>query len=260
MARGSYLAGTIKSTILGAALAGGLAFPAFAADLYAPAPVEAAAPTHKLALSGSAVITTDYLFRGISQTSNSPAAQVEFDATYGIFYGYVWGSNVDFADSIELDYGLGITPKWGPVTFNVAGLAYTYPGFNDQLAYFELKTGASWTTGNWAWNVANYWSPNNFQAFGESDAIEGSLGYNFTNKLWNFFTPSISGGVGYQYYEKNADSYTYWNAGLTLGFLERWSADIRYWDTTYDGTQCLAQSGLRSACDARAVGTIKATF
>ena len=48
--------------------------------------------------------------------------------TYGIFYGYVWGSNTDYAESIELDYGLGITPKWGPVTFNFAGLYYTYPG------------------------------------------------------------------------------------------------------------------------------------
>jgi uncharacterized protein (TIGR02001 family) len=248
MARGSCLAGKIKSGILGLALFGAMAFPAHAGD------------PPKLALTGAAWLTTDYLFRGVSQTSNSPAAQVEFDVTYGIFYGYVWGSNIDYADSIELDYGLGITPKWGPVTFNIAGLAYTYPGFNDQLAYFELKTGASWTTGNWAWSVNNYWSPNNFQAFGNSDAIEGSLGYNFTNKLWNFFTPSISGGVGYQYYEIVADDYTYWNVGFTLGFLDRWSADVRYWDTTYDETECAIQSGVRSACDARAVGTIKATF
>ena len=52
----------------------------------------------------------------------------------------------------------------------------------------------------------------------------------------------------------------YWNAGLTLGFYERWSADIRYYDTDYNSTQCFAQSGGRDNCDARAVGTIKATF
>ena len=52
----------------------------------------------------------------------------------------------------------------------------------------------------------------------------------------------------------------YWNAGLTLGFLERWSADIRYYDTDYNEDQCFAQSGGRDNCDARAVGTIKATF
>ena len=125
---------------------------------------------------------------------------------------------------------------------------------------FELKTGASWTSGNWAFGVTNYWSPDNAQFFGNSDAIEGSVGYTWTGKLWNFFTPSVSALVGFQSYEYNADDYVYWNAGLTLGFLERWSADIRYYDTDYNSNQCLAQSGARDNCDARAVGTIKATF
>ena len=59
----------------------------------------------------------------------------------------------------------------------------------------------------------------------------------------------------------NADDYTYWNAGLTLGFLDHWSADIRYYDTDYNDAQCLQQQGLdQHACDARVVGTIKATF
>ena len=248
MARGSCLAGKLKAGILAAALITGLAAPSYAAD------------PPKLALTGIAWLTTDYLFRGVSQTSNSPAVQAELDLTYGIFYGYVWGSNIDYADSIELDYGLGITPKWGPVTFNIAGLYYTYPGFTDELNYFELKVGASWTSGKWAFGVTDYWSPDNFQTFGNSNAIEGTIGYTFANKLWNFFTPSISGGVGYQSYEEVASDYTYWNAGFTLGFMERWSADVRYWDTSYDETECAIQSGVRSACDARAVGTIKATF
>ena len=71
------------------------------------------------------------------------AAQVEFDVTYGILYGYVWGSNTDFGENIELDYGLGITPKWGPITFNFAGLYYSYPGANDEIDYFEALGGAS---------------------------------------------------------------------------------------------------------------------
>ena len=56
---------------------------------------------------------------------------------------------------------------------------------------------------------------------------------------WNFFSPSLSGTVGFQSYEKNAADYTYWNAGLTLGFLERWSADIRYYDTDYNDARVL---------------------
>ena len=48
--------GIIKSCVLGAALAAGLATAAQAGD-------------NKLTLSGSAAFTTDYLFRGVSQTS-----------------------------------------------------------------------------------------------------------------------------------------------------------------------------------------------
>jgi uncharacterized protein (TIGR02001 family) len=247
MARGSCLAGKIKAGILGLAVLGAMSMPAHAGD------------PPKLALTGAAWLTTDYMFRSISNTSQNPAAQVEFDATYGMFYGYVWGSNTDFGENIELDYGLGITPKWGNVTFNFAGLYYTYPGADD-INYFEALGGASWTSGAWTLGFKDYWSPDNFQFFGQSNAIEGSVAYAFTSKLWNFFTPSISGTVGFQSYEYNADDYVYWNAGLTLGFLERWSADIRYYDTDYNSTQCLAQSGGRDNCDARAVGTIKATF
>jgi uncharacterized protein (TIGR02001 family) len=247
MARGSCLAGKIKAGILGLAILGAMAVPS-----HADGPP-------KLALSGSAWLTTDYMFRSISNTSQNPAAQVEFDLTYGIFYGYVWGSNTEFGENIELDYGLGITPKWGPITFNFAGLYYTFPGASNN-DYFEALGGASWTTGAWTLGVKDYWSPDNFQFFGQSNAIEGSVAYGWTNKLWNFFTPSISGTVGFQSYEENADDYVYWNAGLTLGFHERWSADIRYYDTDYNSTQCLAQSGARDNCDARAVGTIKATF
>jgi uncharacterized protein (TIGR02001 family) len=247
MARGSREVGTLKLGILSAALVVGLAFPAQADD-------------KKLTLTGSASFTTDYMFRSISNTDQEPAVQPEFDLTYGMFYAYIWGSNTAFGDNIEIDYGIGITPKWKNITFNIAGLEYTYPGANSEIDYFELKTGATWASGAWSLAVNNYWSPDNFQTFGDSDAIEGTVGYAFSGKLWNFFTPSVSGTFGFQSYDKVASDYTYWNAGLTLGFLDHWSADIRYYDTDYSQGECLIQSGGRENCDARAVGTIKATF
>jgi uncharacterized protein (TIGR02001 family) len=199
------------------------------------------------------------LFRAISATDQLPAVQPEFDLTYGMFYAGIWGSNTEYGDGIEIDYYAGITPKWGPITFNIAGLYYTYPGF-EEIDYFELKTGASYTKGAWTLGVTNYWSPDFSQAFGNSDAIEGGVAYAFSGKLFNFFSPSISGGVGFQSYEEVASDYTYWNAGLTLGFMEHWSADVRYWDTDYNGTECAIQSGGRDNCDARVVGTLKAVF
>ena len=49
---------------------------------------------NKLGWSATLTGTTDYVFRGFSLSSESPALQGSLDATYGIFYAGVWGSNV----------------------------------------------------------------------------------------------------------------------------------------------------------------------
>jgi uncharacterized protein (TIGR02001 family) len=253
MARRSREVGTITSLVLGAALAAGVAMPAQAGD-------------NTLALSGSAAFTTDYVFRGITQTAENPAAQAEFDATYGMFYAGIWGSNLDFGGvfgtdiaSLEIDYYAGITPMWKGITFNIGGIYYTYPGAFDpgaELDYFELKTGASYTFNDkLTVGVTNYWSPEFSGKTGDADALELSAGYAFAGKLFNFFSPSISGLIGWQWVDK-LDDYTYWNVGLTLGFMDHWSADVRYWDT---GSLNCPNSGV-GACDGRVVGTVKATF
>ncbi len=246
MTRRSRKAGSVKSFALGLALIIGL--------------VTSAQAQNKLTLSGSATFTTDYLVRGISNTKNLPAVQPEIDLGYSMFWAYMWGSNTSFGKNIEIDYGAGISPKWNNITFTVGGLVYTYPGSND-IDYFELKTSATWASGPWSIGINNYWSPNNFQFFGDSDAIEGSVGYTFNRKLFNFFTPTLSGTYGHQSYEQNAHDYNYWNAGLTLGFMDHWSADIRYYDTDYSETECFQNTGnSRTACDARAAGSVKVTF
>jgi uncharacterized protein (TIGR02001 family) len=251
MARRSRELGIIKACVLGAALAAGLATAAQADD-------------KKLTLTGSAMFVTDYMFRSVSQTSSGPAVQPEFDLTYGIFYAYIWGSNVNVpgAEGIEIDYGAGITPKWRGITFNFAALEYTYPG-GSSLDYLELRSSAAYTFGEkLTLSIGNWWSPDNFGVGTQSDAVEFGAAYVFSGKLFNFFSPSISGAVGEQFYETNllGGDYTYWNAGLTLGFMDHWSADIRYYDTNYSEANCFTNIGARDSCDARVVGALKATF
>jgi hypothetical protein len=63
---------------------------------------------------GQAVFTTDYMFRSVSNTSQNPAVQPEFDLTYGIFGAGIWGSNTDYGEGIEIDYYAYIKPNfWG---------------------------------------------------------------------------------------------------------------------------------------------------
>ena len=244
-------AGTLALGIMSAALIGGLALPAQAEEL---------------SLGASAALTTDYVFRGISQTAENPAVQASLDASYGIFYLGAWGSNLDFGGNgfggdianIEIDYYAGITPEWKGISFDIGGIYYTYPGAFDpgtEFDYFELKTGASYTFGEaFTVGITNYWSPEFSGELGNADALELSGEYAFASKLFNFFSPSVSGLVGWQWIDQATD-YTYWNAGLTLGFMDNWSADIRYWDTDLSG----CTSGVFS-CDARVVGTLSASF
>ena len=256
MAGGSREVGIMRKGLLAAALIGGVALPAQAAEL---------------GLSATTVMTSDYVFRGISQTAENPAIQAEFDLTYGIFYAGIWGSNVDFGGgpfgqdiaNLEIDYYAGIAPTWKEIAFNFGALYYTYPGACDQkcgtgdLDYLELKAAASYTFGEkLTIGVSNYWSPDYSGGLDEADAVEGAVAYAFSGKLFNFFTPSVSALIGYQWFESSLlTSYTYWNAGLTLGFAEHWSLDVRYWDTDISG----CTSGLFS-CKERVVGTVKAVF
>jgi uncharacterized protein (TIGR02001 family) len=262
MTRRSREVGFIKSCVIGGVLAVGLALPVQAQN--------------KLELSATATLTTDYIFRGISQTLNDPAIQGSFNATYGIFYAGIWASNVDFGagvgpggaiqsiSDLEIDYYVGITPTWKGFTFDIGGVYYTYPSACDsciggELDYFELKTGVKYTFNEkLTLGITNYWSPEFSVETGDGDALELSGSYAFAGKLFNFFSPSVSALVGWQWVDENVgwDPYTYWNAGLTLGFMENWSVDVRYWDTDLSGADVSAGT----FSDSRVVGTLTASF
>ncbi|BAN69947.1 TorF family putative porin [endosymbiont of unidentified scaly snail isolate Monju] len=83
--------------------------------------------------SANVAITSDYMFRGVSQNDNDMAIQGGFDYSHesGIYVG-VWGSNVDDAvfngSSMELDTYIGWSGDLGPVSLDVGALRYNYPG------------------------------------------------------------------------------------------------------------------------------------
>ena len=74
----------------------------------------------KFTYSFSVTGTSDYVFRGISQTDNDPTIQGAINIGYGIFYAGVWASGLDFGmpigndAEIEVDWYAGIKPTWGP--------------------------------------------------------------------------------------------------------------------------------------------------
>lgn len=78
--------------------------------------------------SGSLAMTTDYLYRGISQTSGAPAIQGAFTLSHESgLYATVWGSSINFASGLEFDPAIGFAGKVGEVGYDVGVLQYGYP-------------------------------------------------------------------------------------------------------------------------------------
>ncbi|MEQ1712109.1 MAG: TorF family putative porin [Hyphomicrobium sp.] len=274
----------MRSTAQAVAAAGivmaALAVPAAAGSMKdAPAADEGRKLTWSFNLGG----TSDYVFRGISQTDNDPTMQGGLDLGYGIFYAGVWASGLDFSAAgndaqVEVDFYAGIKPVYGAATFDFGVIYYSYPSANAfnppatlvadaDLAYFELKAGVSGEIMKGLTAGATlFYSPDYFVQTGSVWTVEGSLAY--TLPAWGPVTPTISGLVGYQdgsdaeyLFFNGFDSYTYWNVGLALA-VDKLTFDFRYWGS--DAENALNNApGLtcgNNYCDDRFVFSAKVTL
>ena len=258
----------------------------------APAPAPEARPC---TFSANAALASEYVFRGVSQTSEGLAIQGGFDATCGSFYAGVWASSLDWgpaltpgADgdfntaswaSIELDSYAGFKGKLGRFAWDLGVIYYAYPnstrnvfffddGFNRfRNDYVELKAGAGvdlWKDA--ALGVTGFYSPDYQYETGTVWTLE--VGFTQAFQAYWGVTPTISALYGHQWGNNNDyaariangdDNYAYWNAGVTLGFLEKWSLDVRYWDTDLSRSNDFC-NGNYFQCDSRFVATLKFTY
>lgn len=115
----------------------------------------AAQPLHAGDLSGNVVLTSDYVFRGVSQTQGNPALQagLRVDAASG-FYGSAWASTIEFASepdaSAEVDYVLGWRRKFGDNWLgDINATCFTYPSASAHLDYIEMIAAATYRNRTW---------------------------------------------------------------------------------------------------------------
>ena len=184
-------------------------------------------------VSGTVALTTDYVFRGFSQTLGNPAIQGSIDYTDGSFYAGVWGSNVDFGadETIEADVYLGVRPTLGAVALDFAVIGYYYPGSTDALGefdYYEGKAAASITPAEGlTLGAALYYSPEFFGETGEAVYTEINGAYALSDAL------SLSGAFGIQDIDAAGD-YQTWNLGASLTAVGL-KFDVRYHATDITG-------------------------
>lgn len=121
---------------------------------------------HKL--SANVSLTSNYIFRGISQTGNDPAIQGGFDYTHSSgFYLGTWASNVGWLEdfqgyekgNMEIDLYGGFR---GPIgksdfTFDVGAIQYWYPGDeNPDPLVPEADTTEIYGALGWKWFTVKY--------------------------------------------------------------------------------------------------------
>lgn len=105
--------------------------------------------------SGTATLTSDYVWRGSSQTLEKPAVQgsMKYSQKNGL-YASVWGSNVKYETDLEAGSEFDLAAGWSGVldkdwTLDVYLLRYVYPGSNFDLDWTEVNTNLIWQQNYW---------------------------------------------------------------------------------------------------------------
>ncbi|OGS92516.1 MAG: hypothetical protein A2061_10700 [Gallionellales bacterium GWA2_59_43] len=124
--------------------------------------------------------TTDYLFRGISQSSHDPAIQGGFDYAHSSgFYLGVWGSSVGWirdyqgytSGSTEFDLYGGFRGGFEgtDITYDLGAVQYYYPG-SRAAATTNADTTELYAGLGWKWFAAKYSYVASNGAFGFANA------------------------------------------------------------------------------------------
>ncbi len=98
--------------------------------------------TDDLEISANVALTSNYVWRGMTQSHNSPAIQGGFDLDYKGAYVGIWGSNVEFGDSypnasLEADLYAGYANEIAGFSYDVGYVQYTYANESDELNFGE---------------------------------------------------------------------------------------------------------------------------
>lgn len=221
--------------------------------------------------SATLTFTTDYVFRGVSQTDSKPAVQGSFDYAHpvGVYLG-IWGSNVNSGVSkggVELDFYAGFARElFTNFNADVSLLYYYYPsgGSDPEPDYVEAMLKLDYTFADLPLSPklgATYaYSPDFFGEDGDANYIGGlleiSLPYEFT----------LSGELGYQDVEGDKTTgdgggedggdgfnYYHWRVGLSRDLLG-FTLDLSYHDT--DEAEFLGDD----IADERVVFTVSRSF
>jgi uncharacterized protein (TIGR02001 family) len=181
-------------------------------------------------LSGDLTFTSDYAFRGISQTEEAAALQggLTLSDSSG-FYLSLWGSNVDFLaeGTLELDVMLGwsgaLNDDWST---DVGIMRYGYPNAEiDGSNFYEVYAALSYQDVTFGTAYSNDYYANS----GDFFYFYVNYSYALTDNV------SLDLHVGQNEYEDSSASYLDWSIGVSTEVLGT-GLSLTYVDTDIDGS------------------------
>jgi uncharacterized protein (TIGR02001 family) len=184
--------------------------------------------------SANVALTTDYLYRGVTQTNEGPAIQGSFDyayTPYGFYLG-IWGSNVEFNIAAPaLSGGVPVETQTDDASLEID----FYGGFNGTFA-----NGVSWDIG-----VLYYFYPGQDEdsGGGDYDFIEGylNLGYTFVKVP---LEPAVGFGFAYSadFFGGDGDS-VYPQGSLALSLPEGFGLSLTVAHLSVGGDETTGPAG-----------------
>jgi len=200
-------------------------------------------------LSGTVIVTSDYAFRGISQTLEKPAIQggIELAHPSGFYLG-TWGSSLNFGEEVnpraqvEMDVygGFGFAPANLP-DVDLGVTYYGYPGAQARdYAFLEFGAGLSRSFSLLTAAITTAYSPDFFASSGQA----WHYGLDLSVPL-SLFT--LNGALGHQRIEHNeifsTPDYTHWSLGLAVG-VAGFEVSGAYLGSNLESAQCFGGAGL----------------
>ncbi len=184
-------------------------------------------------ITGYAVLTTDYVFRGVSYSDSHSAVQLGGDVSFdsGIYLG-AWGSTIDIGSELggqrdfELDYYLGYTldvsNRWS-VGANI--VSYNFPGAEGLFDYDYFEYSLAINFSDRVWFEYSY-SPDIYHSHYSTQNFELYTEWQLGGAL------ILGAGAGfYDVSNLSGYDYSYWQLGVTRPFGAI-DVDLRYFDTS----------------------------
>lgn len=222
-----------------------------AAALMSALPLAHAEGPHEF--SANVALTSDYMYRGFTQSNEGPALSGGFD--YGHvsgFYAGVWASSIEFnagtdnASSLEVDVYAGFGGDIGDsgLSYDVGGLYYIYPDQNEDTAgdydFFEFY-------GSLGYSINDMVSTGLYLAYSPDFYGETGTGIyvaaNVDLALSQGFGASFN--IGNQDVDDTDTNYTHWSVGISKE-VGAFGFDMTYYDMFDADEDCGADTDI---CD-----------